>query len=98
MADAATIPYEELTSEQKLRAFWMDFCQADPVPPEFTDDMEAAGFMFLDDVDEDDLQTAFASELGIEPGGRVWRLTDEGRRIVNLPEPSHLSQVSQGGM
>lgn len=87
MTDAtAAIPYAELTSEQKLRAFWMDFCQADPAPETFADDMESAGLIFLDGVEADDLEAPFADELGIYPGGSIWRLTDEGRRILNFKD------------
>lgn len=68
----------ELAPEVELRAYWSGFCDCDPTPDDFQDRMEAADLIYLDTVNEDDLDNSFAGELGIEPGGSVWRLTDKG--------------------
>src|SRR3546814_12183825 len=53
---------------------------ADPVPvEEFAYRMEEAGLIELCEVTEQDLESHFAYERGIEPGGHVWR--SEGRRV-----------------
>jgi len=77
------IPYAEATPQQKMRAFWADFCDAEPVPPEFIDDMEVARFSELTPTTDDDLNSPFAYERGIERGGYVWRLTEAGRAALS---------------
>lgn len=76
----AAIPYSELSPEQKIRAFWAPFCDADPVPAPFIDDMEAAGLARLTRVTKDALQDSFAEERGIVKGGMMWQLTAKGLR------------------
>lgn len=71
--------FQTLAAAQKLRAHWGDFCDADPTPEGFAEEMEAAGFIEVDAVTEDDLESPFAAERGIEPGGSIWRLTASGR-------------------
>lgn len=44
--------------------------------------MEAAGYIELVPVDDDALDSAFAAERGIEPGGMMWQLTDAGRAAL----------------
>lgn len=75
----------ELPPEVELRAFWSDFCDYDPTPDDFQDRMEAAGLIYLDAVDDDDLDDPFAEELGIVAGGSVWRLTTKGRQAYATP-------------
>lgn len=75
----------ELSLEVELRAYWAAFCDCDPTPDDFQDRMEAAGLIVLDAVNDDDLDNPFASELGIEPGGTVWRLTDRGSQAYATP-------------
>ena len=66
-----------------LRQHWNDFCDADPVPENFADDMEAAGLITLRAVTKRDVEDdCFAYERGIELGGSVWVLTDEGRTAL----------------
>lgn len=74
----------ELDAEADLALHWIDFCHCDRFDgiDTFAERMEAAGLIYLDEVEADDLDDPFASELGIEPGGKVWRLTDEGQRIL----------------
>lgn len=76
---AKPIPYEEMTDTQRLRSFWHDFCDADPVPPTFAEDMEASGFVTLRSVRKRDVESdPFAAERGIEIGGSMWVLTPAG--------------------
>ena len=79
---------ERLTPEQKrdLTINWDDFCDADrlQLPPDYPDALMKARFVILDAVDEDDLETSFAWELGIEPGGSVYRLTPLGLAVRTL--------------
>lgn len=75
----------ELASEVELRAYWAAFCDCDSTPDDFQDRMEIAGLIYLDAVTEDDLDNSFASELGIDPGGTVWRLTDRGSQAYATP-------------
>jgi len=83
----AEIPYERLTPEQKLRAYWDARCDADPVPDGFDEEMEAAGFITARAVTEEDVEEeSFAYERGIVLGGLVWELTPEGRAVFT---PSH---------
>lgn len=80
------IEYDEMTPAQKLPACWHDFCDADPVPPEFAEDMEAAGYTRLRSVTKQDLQESFAAERGIYPGGSVWELTKAGHTALAADE------------
>ena len=88
MADALMKVAErgELAPDVELRAYWADFCDCAPAPDDFQYRMEVAGLIYLDAVDEDDLDNPFASELGIVPGGSVWRLTPEGRAAYLTPD------------
>lgn len=60
------------------------FCQADWFSgcDTFADRMEAAGLIEVRSVTDDDLERPFAEELGIEPGGNVWDLTEKGRLVL----------------
>lgn len=77
-----------------LRKNWGKFCDCDPFDgsADFAERMEAAGFIRLRRVTRDDLEQAFASELGIERGGSVWDLTAKGRKIYS---PEITSQESR---
>lgn len=73
--------------DEMLRAYWNHACSADwhlipDCPEDFMDQMKAAGLAFCRPVDQDDLDHAFAFELGIEPGGYVWDLTPAGRQAL----------------
>lgn len=68
----------EWRDRESLRQHWVAFCDADIVPEDFIDRMEAAGFARLRKVTRDDLQSTFADERGIERGGHVWVLTEAG--------------------
>lgn len=48
--------------------------------------MEAAGYIELVPVDDDALDSAFAAERGIEPGGMMWQLTDAARAAIAKAE------------
>lgn len=72
----------ELPPDVELRAYWDAFCDADPCPDDFQYRMEAAGFITLRAVVEDDLDDAFAAERGIVEGGTIWVLTPVGRKIL----------------
>jgi len=78
----------ELPPVVELRAYWADFCDCDPYPDDFPERMEAAGLIEIDSVSDIDLESAFAAERGIEPGGSVWRLTPAGRAALN-PDGEH---------
>jgi hypothetical protein len=75
----------ELAPDVELRTYWSAFCDCDPSPDDFQDRMEAAGLIVLDAVNDDDLDNPFAREIGIEPGGSVWRLTDRGSQAYATP-------------
>ena len=75
----------ELAPEVELRAYWDAFCDCDSVPDDFQNRMEDAGLIYVDAVDDDDLDDPFAGELGIVPGGSVWRLTAKGRDAYATP-------------
>jgi hypothetical protein len=70
--------------ERELRRHWSDFCDADPFPESdtFADRMERAGFIELVAVTDEALESSFAADRGIEPGGMMWVLTDAGRDIL----------------
>lgn len=62
---------------------WDHFCEADrglivSDDPNYPDQLEAAGYVEFDAVDDDDLEEPFAWERGIVPGGSVLRLTPLG--------------------
>lgn len=67
-----------------LRKNWERFCDCDPFEgsEDFAERMESAGYCELRPVTDDDLETPFAYELGIEPGGSVWDLTAEGLKAL----------------
>lgn len=92
----STKPEEMLTEREwrlreELRQHWTAFCDADPVPADFIERMEEAGFAVLRPVTRDDLQSAFAEDRGIYKGGTVWDLTPKGRSIlVPVERPEHM--------
>lgn len=71
-----------------LRKHWGDFCDADPVPPDFIDLMAAAGYIELRSVTAADLAEPFAAERGIEKGGMLWELTEQGHAAYRDGGPS----------
>lgn len=89
MAETLRLTEAEWRDRESLRRHWDDFCDADPVPEDFIDRMDDAGFVTLRKVTRDDLNTSFAAELGIEKGGWVWELTDLGRQVLDRKETSH---------
>lgn len=77
-----------LTEAKELREDltenWDALCDADPIPhfrENFPEGLEAAGYAELVPVDADALDSPFAWERGIEPGGLMWRLTPLGLAI-----------------
>lgn len=85
-----------LTKAQSLAltSDWDAFCDRDYGDMScayegFTERLEESGFAFLDDVDDDDLEDAFAYERGIEAGRMIYRLTELG-----LAVRAHLQQVN----
>lgn len=87
-----------LTEAQRrdLTSNWDHFCDADhgdirSDDPNYPDALIAAGYVFIDAVDDDDLETAFAWELGIEAGGLVCRLTPSG-----LALRAHFKDIQDG--
>jgi hypothetical protein len=84
MNEIVSIPYAELSAEQKLRLFWHDFCQCDWWHDDFEKEMEKAGFIkFVRATKRDVEATAFAEELGIIAGQMIWTLTKKGHDILN---------------
>lgn len=82
--DTAAIPYSELSAEQKLRAFWDDYCNCDFRHEDFADDMEKAGFIKWRTATQDDVDSImFASELGIVAGEPISELTPAGRLAIS---------------
>lgn len=91
MTDAAAFLRSQDAEKQeaeaeRLRAHWDAFCDADPVPDGFIEEMEAAGFTVFRPVAREDLQSAFAADRGIYKGGMVYDLTPKGRNILVPPE------------
>lgn len=84
-------PHELLTEKEwrareDLRRYWDEFCDGDPVPDDFIETMESAGFATIRSVTRDDLQSDFAAERGIYKGGSVWDLTPKGRAVITSVE------------
>lgn len=80
-AEAVRLAEAERRDRESLRQHWEGFCDADPVPEDFIDRMDDAGFVTLRKVTRDDLNDAFAAGRGIEKGGWVWVLTDLGQQL-----------------
>jgi hypothetical protein len=81
----------KLTAGDMLRAYWNDACAADwhlipDCPEDFMEQMEGAGLAYCRPVEDEDLEQAFAFELGIESGGFVWDLTPAGRAALEQPQ------------
>lgn len=70
---------------EELQMHWGAACDADPVPDGFIERMEQAGFVYWREVTDEDLEQAFADEVGICKGGTVWDLTDLGRAALSPP-------------
>ncbi len=79
-------PEQERENEacRELRRHWNDFCDADPFPESdtFADRAEEFGLIELVPVTKDALESSFAAERGIEPGGMMWVLTAAGRAVI----------------
>lgn len=87
MSETLRMTEAEWRDRDSLRRHWADFCDADPVPEDFIDRMDDAGFVTLRKVTRDDLNDVFAAERGIEKGGWIWVLTDLGRQVL-APTPA----------
>ncbi len=80
-AASGSIPTE---GEAIVRDYWSAICDCDwhlvpaPVIERYEDLLISDGLAFWDGVDEDDLQSPFAEELGVVAGGSVLRLTSKG--------------------
>lgn len=84
MNEVVSIPYAELSVEQKLRLFWHDFTQCDWWHEDFITEMEAANFVTCKTATKRDVEeTSFASELGIVRGQPIWKLTKKGHAILD---------------
>ena len=74
-----------------VRDYWSAICDCDwhEVPEAIRDTYEdtliSQGLAVWDAVDDDDLDNAFAEEIGIVPGGSVLRLTPAGRAAFARP-------------
>lgn len=69
----------------EFRRHWHDFCDCDTFEgcDTFAERMELAGFIELVPVDADALESSFAEERGIVPGGMMWTLTSAGRAALD---------------
>lgn len=69
-----------------LRAHWHSFCDADAFPGSdtFTERMELAGLVECVPVTEEALESAFAAQRGVEPGGMMWVLTEAGKKVMEI--------------
>jgi hypothetical protein len=84
MNEVVSIPYEELSLEQKLRLFWHDFTQCDWWHDDFEREMEDAGFISFERATKRDVEaTSFAAELGIVAGQPIWKLTKKGHAVLD---------------
>lgn len=90
----------KLTPEEALRRYWDACCQCDwhlidndacEDGGDLTDAWEAAGLIYSRAVNKEDLDDAFAAEMGIVPDGAIWELTDTGRAALKAEtqEGSH---------
>ena len=83
--DTVRVPRENGMLVEWLRKYWSAFCSADAIPvalETFTTELEAAGLIEWRKVKKSDLESGFASELGIEKGGSLWALTEAGRAMI----------------
>lgn len=78
----------EPSAAVRLRKHWVDFTQCDFYEEGFAEAMEAAGLVEWRSVEPEDLEQAFADELGIEPGGTVWVLTAAGQAALSASAAS----------
>lgn len=69
---------------EDLRIYWLYFGDADPFDgcDTFAERMETAGYIHLVPVTAEALEDPFAADRGIEPGGMMWELTEEGRKAM----------------
>jgi hypothetical protein len=90
-----TVEYHELSDEQKLRSLWGHFCDADAVPPEFADEMEAAGLIELQflsvkdgkQVMDEDLN--WVAKYGTDVPTSIYVLTDAGHSALQSLGANH---------
>lgn len=84
LADIALKAAVASGERQDLREHWEAFCDADPFPGSdtFADRMERAGLIECVAVDDEALESPFATERGIEPGGLMWKLTKAGHAAL----------------
>lgn len=86
------VEYEQMTDTQKLKGYWRDFCDADPVPPEFADEMEAAGLIELQSLTPREATRIvsadpfWATKYGTETPSSIYVLTDAGRQALSEGE------------
>lgn len=87
------ISYQEATPQQKLRAYWPAFCDADTVPAEFAEDMEAAGLVELQGLSMRAAKQVvgsdpfWAAKFGEDLPSSIYVLTDAGRAALAEPSP-----------
>lgn len=69
---------------EELLEYWHAFCDADPVPENFIERMEVAGFARIRKVTRADVRNdPFAAERGIYLGGNLWELTEKGEAVFD---------------
>jgi hypothetical protein len=97
MNEVVSIPYAELSAEQKLRLFWHDFTQCDWWHDDFEHEMEATGFIKWTTATKRDVDdTSFAAELGVIAGQPIWKLTKKGRAVLAAASPLTSADRSGG--
>jgi len=73
---------------EEFRRDWPGFCDADPVAPDFTERMEAAGLIELRWLDEGEAQATvdadpfWTDKFGDQMPSSVYVLTDAGRAAL----------------
>lgn len=75
---------QEWRELDEFRRDWYRFCDADPVAVDFTERMEAAGYIELAPAtgDEMDGDPFWAQKWGPDKPSHVWKLTPAGRAAI----------------
>lgn len=82
MSEKAVSGIDEAVATRILADLWGAFTDSDPLGDVFTRSMESAGLIHIRRVEASDLESSFAEERGIYPGGMIWELTDKGRAML----------------
>lgn len=84
-SDHVLVPRNKTLAAEWLKLHWNTFCDADEIPvgrDRFLNELEEAGLIELREVVDEDLEDAFAFERGIEKGGNIWVLTENGHALI----------------